>query len=124
MTTTFDIDAARRVVVITPDRDADDEEILAIYERLRDDPSIEPDFALLLDVRQSAGDKVTFAGLHRIAQLPLVLSPEARRAFVVSSDFAYGMARMYQVFRGVEGAPAVFVDIAEARRWVGLDTDR
>ncbi len=47
---------------------------------------------------------------------------KSRRAIVADKDITFGMARMYEVFR--EDAPEeikLFRDIAEARRWLGLD---
>jgi hypothetical protein len=46
-----------------------------------------------------------------------VLSPESRRAVVVPTVLGYGMARMYELFRG-EGAARVFKDYDKARQWI------
>lgn len=48
----------------------------------------------------------------------------SRTAVVVSSDVAFGMARMYQIRRS--SAPdevGVFRDVREAWRWLGLDEE-
>ena len=46
----------------------------------------------------------------------------ARRAFVTGSDFAFGMARMYQTL--ADDLPSeirVFDDMSEALEWLDLD---
>jgi hypothetical protein len=62
---------------------------------------------------------VTSAGVRALADRPLILSAASRRAVVVASDLAFGMARMYEILsekRG--GGTRVFREYGEARRWV------
>jgi hypothetical protein len=45
-------------------------------------------------------------------------APTARRAIVVSSDVAFGMARMYSILSGREELIQVFRDRSSALRWI------
>jgi hypothetical protein len=119
MPSNYEIDPVRRIVVVTLSGDLTDEGLFKLYDDLTDFPEIKPDFAILIDLRQTSGRSVTSAAVGTLAQRPPLLSPEARRAVVVPSDFGSRVARMYNVLReGHGGEVAIFSDFAEARRWV------
>lgn len=121
MTWTCEIDADRRVVVVTVEGDLGDEDLVALYRELKSSPQLRPDFGLLVDLRAAKGRLVTAEGVRKLAGRALVLDPESPRAVVVPSDFGYGMARMYSLWRNERGGVEIFRDIADARRWIGLD---
>ena len=113
------IDAVARVVTLTVSGDLGDAELLALADEVGEAPGLEPDFSLLIDLRQAQGQKVSSAGVYRLVERALVLSPTSRRAVVVPSDLGFGMARMYEMLRTNRGGgPRVFRDYDEARRWV------
>jgi hypothetical protein len=117
------IDRAARLVMLTVSGDLGDAELLRIGDELAQAPEIEPEFSLLIDLRQAHGEKVTSAGVYRIVERALVLSPTSRRAVVVPTDLGFGMARMYEMLRTNRGGgPRVFRDYEEARRWVTSGT--
>jgi hypothetical protein len=119
MPSSYEIDPVRRIVVVTLSGELTDEGLFKLYEDLKDAPEIKSDFAILIDLRQASGRNVTSAGVGTLAQRPRMLSPEARRAVVVPSDFGSRVVRMYNVLReGQGGEIAIFSDFAEARRWV------
>ncbi len=115
-----EIDAKDRVVTLAVRGELSDEGLLSLPAELRTAPEVEPDFGLLIDLRHAVGRDVTTKGVHDLARLPLVLSPDSRRAVVVPSDVGFGMARMYQILRGEGpgGDIRVSRDLDEARRWV------
>ncbi len=115
-----EIDASDRVVTLAISGELNDEGLLTLPAQLRTAPEVEPDFGLLIDLRHAVGRHVTTQGVRDLARLPLVLSPDSRRAVVVPSDFCFGMARMYQILRdeGPGGDIRVSRDLDEARRWV------
>lgn len=122
MPTTYEINPSRRVIVVTVIGDLTDEGLFDMHRRLADDSAIKPTFAVLFDLRRANGATVTTEGVRALADLPLVLSPESRRAVVVPSDLGFGMARMYGMRRGSKGGTvAVFRDFTEASRWIGLE---
>jgi hypothetical protein len=113
------IDRAARVVTLTVSGDLGDAELLRLGDEVAQAPDLEPDFSLLIDLRQAHGQKVTTAGVYQLVEQELVLSPTSRRAVVVPTDLGFGMARMYEMRRTNRGGgPRVFRDYDEARRWV------
>ena len=113
------IDPAARVVVLTVSGEIGDAELLRLGDELAETPELESDFALLIDLRQARGEKVTTAAVYRLVERPLVLSAESRRGVVVPTNLGFGMARMYEMLRKNRGgSPRVFRDYDEALRWV------
>ena len=117
------IDPAARVVVMTVRGDVDDGELMGLADQLEDAPDVNTDFALLIDLREAHGQKVTTAGVYRLVERTLVMSATSRRAVVVRSDLGFGMSRMYEMLRTNRGgAPRVFRDYDEALRWASTRT--
>ncbi len=97
------------------------EDILAQVEMFRTDPAFQPSFNHLIDTRGTTRFDVSTDGLRAVS-MHSAFNEKSRRAVVAEKDEMFGMARMYEVFR--EDAPdqmTVFRDMAEARRWLGLD---
>jgi len=64
--------------------------------------------------------KVTASGVREMTGLN-PFGAGARRALAVSSDVAYGMARMYQIMRSdAQDEVEVFRDIDSALEWLGV----
>ena len=113
------IDPAARVVILTVIGDVDDAGLLSLAHHLEDAPEVDTDFALLIDLREAHGQKVTTGGVYRLVEKTLVMSATSRRAVVVKTDLGFGMTRMYEMLRTNRGgAPRVFRDYDEALRWV------
>lgn len=113
------VDPANRVAYCRAWGAFTDDDLARVREALYADPSFTPDLAVLLDLTgvtdmnlssQAVGDLARGSGF----------APTARRAFVVTSDVAYGMARMFAIFTGHEDTVQVFRDHASAMRWLGL----
>jgi hypothetical protein len=121
MAVTYEIRPEEKVVTVTITGEIDDRTFVDVHHEIAGNPAITRDFALLVDLREAHGERVTSAGVRALVQLPLVLSPTSRRAVVVPTDLGFGVARMYESRRGDAGAVVPFRDIAAARRWVGLD---
>ncbi len=112
-------DATARVVVLTVSGDLGNRELANLADELANARDVGTDFSLLIDLRQANGKNVTSAGVKAIAERPLVLSPESRRAVVVPSELGFGMARMYELLRQNRGGGTrAFRDYDEALRWV------
>ena len=112
------VDEVAGLVTLTISGNMGDEELLGLGDELAKTPELNPNFSLLIDLRQASGRNVTSAGVHKLVERPLVLSAASRRAVVVPSDLGFGMARMYELLRGNRpGAIRVFRDYDEARRW-------
>ena len=122
MASTYEVDPVRNIVIVAMMGAITDVDLLEIHEHLRSDNALQPDFALLIDLREANGTEITSAGVRALADLPLVLSPESRRAVVVPSSLGLGMVRMYGLWRGGEdGGIRAFRDLDEARDWLASD---
>ena len=117
MTIDHEIDHTHRTIRVTISGEMTDHELLGVADLIEKMPGISPDFSILFDLRSATGQKVTSEGVRVAAGRPLILSPESRRGIVVPSMLGFGMARMYQLFRG-ENSTRVFMDYDKARRWV------
>jgi hypothetical protein len=124
MSVNHEIDSERRIIFVTVRGEFRDEDLLSIYDRLRAEPKLEPDFGLLIDLRHAAGRSVTMSGVQTLIKRPLLLSPGARRAIVVETDLGFGMSRMYELSRGdLVQTIRVFRDVEKAERWLGEEED-
>jgi hypothetical protein len=113
------IDATARVVTLTVTGELGDSDLPTLGDHLAQGSDLDVDYSLLIDLRQAHGQSVTSAGVYRLLEQPLVLSPSSRRAVVVASDLGFGMTRMYEMLRKERGgAPHVFRDFDQAWRWV------
>lgn len=112
-----DVDAL--VVVLKVSGEVGDQDLMNLGDELKKAPEVKTDFSFLIDLRHADGRNVTSAGVEALAQRPLVLSAESRRAVVVPSQLGFGMARMYELLRQERGGSTrVFRDYDEADRWV------
>jgi hypothetical protein len=119
MSASYEVDSERRIIVVTVRGELGDEDLLEIHDRIRAEPKLDPSFRLLIDLRGASGRDVTMGGVQNLIERPLLLSPQARRAIVVATDFGFGMSRMYESLRGdLTGAIRVFRDLDQARQWL------
>jgi len=81
------------------------------------DPAFAPDLAQLYDCTGVTEVKVTSEALLRLA-LTSPFAPTARRAIAVSSEVAFGLARMYAQLSGREEVIQVFRDRPSAVQWL------
>jgi hypothetical protein len=114
-----EVSVAERVVVLRVIGDLGDRDLLSLASELEETPDVQPDFSLLIDLRQANGRNVSSAGVRALAERSLVLSQASKRAVVVPSALGFGMARMYGMLREQGGgAVQVFSDFDEAQGWV------
>lgn len=95
----FTIELSRRLVLSRGWGVLTDRELVAHVRALAADPRFRPDLHQLCDFVDVTDVKVTAAGVREMTGLN-PFGAGARRALAVSSDVAYGMARMYQIMRG------------------------
>lgn len=122
MAASYEIHEEPGVVVLTTSGDVSDEEWIEVVAQLRADPRLDRSFGLLIDVRDQVGGGVSSDGVRSLAKVPSLVSATSPKAVLLSTDFGYGMTRMFNLTVGEdEHAVQIFRDEGEARRHVGLD---
>jgi len=123
MPATYRLDLTNRVVWSLAWGALTDEELQAHSKTLRADPRFEAEFRQLQDLTGVDTSAVTSSGLTRLTQMN-PFGKRARRAVLVSSDVAFGLARMHEQMRGDSADELqVFRDRAAALEWLGLPPD-
>ena len=115
------IDKALGVVFSTAEGVLTAQDILTHRQRIYEDLVFDPSYDELIDLRDVIEFPVSSTEMQKIAELPL-FNEKSRRAIVAEKDINFGMARMYEMLHDLEpDLIKVFRDLAEARRWLGLD---
>jgi hypothetical protein len=122
MPISYRIDEARGLVLTTASGTLTDSDILQLKARLAADPRWKPGLRELSDIRSIDRLDVTTKGVQQMAMRDegdAAALASYRLAIVVSHQFVYGMARMYQMLTE-RTAPnvGVFQDMEEAKRWL------
>jgi hypothetical protein len=121
MPASYQIEKSLGLVLSTAQGVLTGQDILTHRQRLRDDPNFDPSYNQLVDLRDVIEIDISVAEMSGIAGRS-IYSERSRRAIVAGKDANFGMARMYELYG--EANPdhlMVFRDMAEARRWLGLD---
>lgn len=88
---------------------------------LRADPRFDPGFRQIVDFRELERVQLTGAGVRDIARVN-PFRRDARRAFVVGTDEAFGVTRMFGFFTDSDDEQfRTFRFIEPAFEWIGLD---
>ena len=119
----YRIDPKQKIVYITAEGILTDDELKKHVDNLLSDADYHPGFNRLSDFRAVSLVDLTGSGMRGLAQGKGTTNSEgSMRALVVSSDLAYGMARMFQILTDDSSARIeVFKEITEARKWLGLE---
>jgi hypothetical protein len=121
----YAIDRARRVVRVRGHGVLRDEDLLSFQDRLREDAQFEPGLDQIHDYREIRELAVSAEGIRAAAERRPKFEAPVRRAVVVASDAAYGLARVFQTRReGTGGEVRVFRAWDEALAWLGLSEER
>ena len=115
------IDVPRGIVFTRGSGVLTDEQIAAHAEALRGDARFDPGFRQIVDFRELTDIRVTGAGVRNVArQNPF--RRDARRAFVVNSEEAFGLTRMFASYTDSSGDRfAIFRALEPALEWIGLE---
>lgn len=117
----YTIDQQHRVVFSRGWGTLAEGELTAHSSALRADPRFEPGFHQIVDLRDVETFNITPVGVRTQTEIT-PFSKQTPRAFVVASDVAYGMARMYTSSVGGESSSIhIYRDMRDALVWVGLD---
>jgi hypothetical protein len=103
-----------------------DDEFVATYRKIYGEPSIEPGFAELADVREITTFDAGALQMRQIATMSKRFHGhqihKAMVAQLVSSEFQLGLSRMYGAYSetGNSETARIFESLAEALEWLGV----
>src|SRR5215475_7785898 len=120
MPLTYVIDKACRLVTSTASGVLTYADIAAHQGRLKGDPEFDPTFDQLFDGTAVTKIELTAAEVQTVARQRIFVAG-SRQAFATSSEFAYGMARMFEIYRETAGTGRlvrVFSGLESAREWL------
>jgi hypothetical protein len=115
----YKIDKERRLVLSSGAGVLTKEDILGHMERLSKDPDFDPDFSQLMDFTQITALEIGPEDVRRFAERN-IFSSHSRRAMVVRNDLQFGLARMFEIHRELNGETGirVFRTLDEALDWI------
>jgi hypothetical protein len=115
----YKIDKERRVVLSSGSGTLTLADAKVHQERLENDPDFDPSFSQIADFTQFTQFDLSSNDIRQMAERSL-FSPESRRAFIVPNDFAFGLARMFEILRDLAGEKGIRVcrSLEEALDWV------
>ncbi len=124
MPITYRFDASLNVLFVEMHGIITDEDLLQYAKAATTDTEIPRLYHELIDLREVQVPEASTDSLRRVATTfqDAERTPESVKiAFVATADAAYGVARMYQVFRASSRAAFHVVrKMGEARDWLGL----
>ncbi|MDQ6956395.1 MAG: hypothetical protein Q9M21_04290 [Mariprofundaceae bacterium] len=122
MAITYRIDSKQKIVFTHVDSVVDGKNILEHQDRLRNDPSFEPNMYELMDCHEI--ESVNLNSIHKSKLTER--SPwgsDAKRAIVVPSALIFGFLRIFQTFmNGTHGEISIFYSKDSAITWLGIKT--
>jgi hypothetical protein len=115
----YKIDKERKLVLSSGTGVLTKEDILGHMDRLSKDPDFDPDFSQLMDFRQITGVEFGPQDVRQFAERN-IFSPRARRAILVKDNLQFGLARMFEIHRELNGETGirVFRTFDEAMDWI------
>ena len=114
------LDLERRWVKVTASGVLTYEEMMATRQKFTSDPNFSPDFYQLYDSRAVTRTTLTAIEVGKAA-MANIFSSSSRRAVVAPGGETYGVARMFQIYRGLNAGTEtikVFRSIEEAEAWL------
>ncbi len=118
MPITYKLDRASRIMHSAYQGSISDDDIRVHLDNLAHDPGFDPGFHHLADASAAIRIHVSADMIRFLAQKEMFL-PTIKRAIVVSSDEAYGLARMFHSLRSrAQELTRVFYGVVEAKAWL------
>jgi hypothetical protein len=115
----YKIDKERRLVLSFGAGLLTEEDILGHMDRISKDPEFDPSYSQLVDFRQITGIEFGPEDVRQFAERN-IFSSRARRAILVKDDLQFGLARMFEIHRELNGETGirVFRTFDEALDWI------
>jgi hypothetical protein len=115
----YKIDKERRLVMSTGSGVFSLADAVSHMEKLSKDPDFDPGFSQIADFTQVTRVELSADDIHRLAQKS-IFSANSRRAFIAPNETVFGIGRMFEILRGLEGERGIriFRTLEEGLDWV------
>ncbi len=129
MPAVYEIHPDLSLVVTRYRGDVTDEEFIALYRRIFDDPAYVPGFAELADLREVEAFEFSSDAMRVVSQLLSDVCEgqviTTRTAMLTARPALYGIGRMYQSLAAdTPECVELFEEPVAALEWLGIDADR
>ncbi len=115
----YKIDPALALVICTAEGTLTPEDLRDFDHRFRNDPEVVPELNQLIDITNAEMKGITAADIREMVGREPVLGPSSHRAFVARGELAFGLMRMFELYRGgSSGTIQFFSQREEAERWL------
>lgn len=98
-------------------------EIKERQDQTKTDPTFDPEFNQLVDLRAVTSFDMT-SEQARVLARRMIFSLTSKRAFIAANPAVFGVARMWEIFTELSDNPSqiqVFYDLPPALKWLGLN---
>lgn len=115
----YKIDKERRLVLTTGSGVFTLADAVSHMDKLSKDPDFDPSFSQIVDFTQVTRIELSGDDIRRLAQRT-IFSQHSRRAFIAPDEVAFGIGRMFETLRSLEGEKGIriFRSLEEALDWV------
>ncbi len=121
MPITYHIDKINEIVFVNATGEFAAEDFRIHKRGLADDPDFDPHYSVLFDLHSITKFRLSTVEVREFA-VNYIFHKRARRAYLVPTEVAHGMIRMFSGLSDFESdVIQIFRDMAEAHRWLGLD---
>ncbi|HEV2196770.1 MAG TPA: hypothetical protein VGR55_14395 [Candidatus Acidoferrum sp.] len=114
----YKIDKERRLILTTGSGVLTLADAVSHMDKLSKDQDFDPNFSQIVDFTQVTRIELSADDIRRLAQRT-IFSPSSRRAFIAPDEVAFGIGRMFQILRGLEGEKGIRVFRTSRKRWTG-----
>ena len=119
----YSIDADRSLVVVELTGSLTGDELLQLQGELLANPAFDPAMRQICDIRSGDVSGVSTDAVKLIASRSIEGMVRGRRAIVASPGLCYGLSRMFSAYADAdEDTTEVFSEMAEAWRWIGIES--
>lgn len=117
----YEIDVSRKLIQTTLWGTMTPAEADTLYHALKNDPAFDPTFSELMDTTKVDSSQMSTSKVRESAKRSPYVGA-SKRAILVGSDLAFGLARVYSTYVDINGGPLVnvFRKREEALRWLGV----
>ncbi len=124
MPISYEVDKQRRLVVCTASGVVTAGDVMEFHERIVKDNDFNSSFSQLVDCTAITKTNISPKGMRALAE-ESSFSTDSRRAFVADSPLGFGLSRVYEIVRSLQGDKhiRVFRNRADALTWLLAEKD-